>query len=353
MNYKDYKETYLLYSKKAPWQSLAMAFSFVMVIIAVVILDYLFVGSIILTIPFVLIPYLLCLQIGLVRVRMTGEVKPKEFYRPFLVAFQENIFRIYRPLKMGLFAFGVYLISSVITTLIGYWIVQSYVPALKAIFDELMTIAQSSQTLDYETIMIFLEDNQVSFAPFFSLIYAISMGMAYLFLTLNTVYHAFLVNFALSIPARADKILSIHKRVFPALRRTYLGYSFKNLYPALIVFVVGYLVGSGLAFILRPSDPFLSVIVGVMFSSLLLMPFIPKILISNEVLFEIMMPVYLKETDDSVKKVYTQFAQSQDLTEAQKEEIQRLLDMMDPNAPKVDDQTNEDHNDDSQDHEEE
>lgn len=329
MNYQQYKEMYTSYIKKAPWQSLAMAFSFVIVLLMMIVLDYFFVGSIIITVPFVVIPYLFCLQIGLVRARMTHEIKAKEFYRPFLVAFQDNIFRIYRPLRIGLFAFLIYIVSSVVTVAVGLVVVQNFFPSLKVLFDELLVIAESSQTIDYEAIMIFLQDHQVAFAPFFTITYAISFFFAYVYFMMKVFYHAFIVNFSLSIPTTPEKLLEIHKQVFPSLRKTYVSFTLKNLYLSLIVIVLGYALGSVLAFILRPSDAYINVIFGVMVASLLLIPMIPRLLTSNEVLFELMMPEYLKHSGDHVKKVYSQFIHSEQLNDAQKEEVQKLLDMMD------------------------
>jgi len=262
--------------KKDYRKNLAASFTFLMIEIMVIAVAYAYSFSLIVTVPFLLIPFFFALQMSVSSYKGGAPLSSRVFLRFFGLYFSPStpFYGVYRVFLCLLKALGVAFLSSLLIGGVYYSIAVSVDPSFLASVDQLGSIIESGTSQDlydflasngpimlYQRVLI-LSSYGLGFYMF---VHALSVN------TLNPY-----VRMALQgAPSRVAN--GIFGGGFKEIRRGFYKEYYKSLWPGILLLVGGYLAGIGFGLVWF-TDPDRLFVLGLAGSGLFTFAFIPYLL---------------------------------------------------------------------------
>lgn len=309
---------------KTYWaQLLAMSFSFIIVFIAALVLNVVFAVSIIFTIPIFVVPLFFCLQVSSVRLKAEGHLNTKEYYHFYPMGLSSKFRGAYRILSTTLKTLFIFLVA-----IFAFGLVASYVFPL---FDSAFAVAMADLTtlvantnVTYETMLAFLEQHSVAFAPMINSVGVLSVAIAFFYFLDATATNLLIVNLSLNMLSDRRLLIFVHKQAYPEIRHDYRKLYFGAIWPGILLYVAGFALGAFIGWVTFDSYLVIGTF-GMIGALLFLWPFLPIFLSVTEQLYEKFSPIYFRYSSEEIKKTIEAINKNDALTPEEREDIKTFF----------------------------
>lgn len=237
-------------------------------------LAFFFPFTLILTVPFLVLPLFLGFMI-IDTFLITGQGKPHYIFRGFVAYYSPPFFGIFRVIIGLIKSIGVYLISSTIMIMILFYSVGMKDPNFVSIIDRIMQnqnnvdLLQLSQELLANSSFLLIENVSVM----------VAMGLTSLMFVHHILANSFKVyfNFVDSNIKPARVVNLIHKGAIKYFRKDFYRDYYTSFWWIILLFIAGYVGGVFLGYLLLHFDGMQSSIIGLFFAVILSIYFLPLI----------------------------------------------------------------------------
>lgn len=262
-----------------------------LVIVLCLALAFFFPFTLILTVPFIVIP----LFLGFIIINFylpSNPGKPHFIFRGFIAYYSPPFFGIFRVILGLIKSIGIYLLSSTILILILFYTVGMKDPNFASIIDR---IVQNQNNVDLLQLSRELQANS-SFLLIENVSVMVSVGLAAYMFVHHILVNSFKVHFnfveANIKPARAVNL--IHKGAIGYFRKDFYRDYYFSIWYMILLFVGGYVGGVFLGYLVLHFDGMQSSIIGLFFAVILSIYFLPIIFDTFSIMFAVNIVYYYK-----------------------------------------------------------
>ena len=316
MEFGSIKKVIIEFTKKNFQSLLAMSFMIFVMIALTLTVDLFLPGSFILLFFILVLPFFISMLITNIKFKANVPFNQKDFYGQYkigLILGCSGCFRVFRSI---LVAFLVYLafVSGVFLVNIVFNFVD--MSQFVEIYENLISNPNNEQYL--QSLIDFIQDTK---QPFVILINAVNLvGHALFVFTFiyqiikNTLIFYIQSNFG----CNKNDAINVFKGVYPKIKKTYHRVLFNILWPVLILFPLGFILGIAVTSLL---DKSLLVLMygGTLGACLLCIPLLPYIVTSSDVVFSIFSPYFLVESKETLLAALKSINLANDIPEEQKD----------------------------------
>lgn len=309
--------------RKYRGQLLAISFSFVIVFIAALVLELVFMGSVILTFPLFVIPIFFCLQVGSIRIKSDTPMSMKEFYHPYSMGLSSKFRGCYRSLMTALKAILIFVLAALGLSVLASYLFPLLDPSYSVLMNNFADLLQSGA--DYATLAKFLDDNAATFDMLTNIVGTLSAFVAFLYFLVTMASNMMIVNLSLNMLTDHRLLIFVHKRTFPEIRSQYRQLFNRALWPALLLYILGFATGSAIGWVVYNSFLVIATF-GMIGALLFIWPFLPVVLGVMEQIYELFSPYYFRNSTEEIKKTMDAINKNDNLTDEQREQIKDFFD---------------------------
>src|SRR5574344_1729484 len=231
-----------------------MSFGFVLICVLCLLLYLVFAPSAILTIPFVAIPFLFCLYIGISSSKAGGKLSNKTFYKAYPFYFKKPMYGSFRIIVSFFKTFLVYLIYFGIIYLCFYYLNSSF----SALINELSQL--KFNTMD--ELVEFISSNETTLLPFYRLEYIVGFGILFLLFIFFIGRNFTFVSLCLTmVGAPKTVVLYLYKNTMKRIRGKYEKLFWGSNWFVILISLLGYAAGAAVVW-LNSTNYFLAFFVG-------------------------------------------------------------------------------------------
>ncbi len=299
-----------------------LSFAFLVVIIVIVVIGLVFPFSLIITMPFVIIPFCFAYVVSLTQIVANHPMAFNEFYRYLLPGMNPFIRRLIRPYMMLLKGALVSFLMLFITTLIANLLAPSFNPALAQVFENLATLTLTSS--DANDLLAFIDNNATVLDPFFTIVMGITSlsFLVYLFLAISDKIPALFL--LLELPTAFPELGRIHRQIMKERRRMRISIIVKNQWPTFLLLLIGAVIGALVGFILKQGAIITSLLA--LLGALLAMgPSLPHYFLILAMIYQTFESDYFRYAKQEIAAFLTQIDAIDQLSAEQKEELKKAL----------------------------
>lgn len=305
-------------------EKFALSFSFFVFAFACVTLGFVWPISLLLTVPLIIIPLFLCLQIsnGTLRILQKEGLSHGNFFRFFILSFKRPFLGSYRVISSLLKAIAIGLIFYFVAGLVTYQILSM----VDSSFSELMT--KASELLansDLDSAFALLQENPL-YITCENILICISFGFFllsfYHFIGVNSL-NANLTNMMPGVNRGA--INYVHKNVLRMIRKPFYKDYYHANYLGLVLYLFGYVGGVLISYQFTSKIDYIC-LSGTIGSLLLLFPFLPYYLDVNDLLFSKYINNYRSFALETAKKAYSELEKNTQVSQEEKEKLKEYID---------------------------
>lgn len=301
---------------------LAVSFAFTIVFIAAIVLNAALPGTGFLSVPLVVLPTLFCLQIAFSRLQQEGQLELKEFHHFYALGMSAKFRQSYRALSSFFKALFLFILLVFAFGIVASYVVPYFDPEFAALSEDLVQLA-SQTTFNYEEMATFLETHYDVFLPIINGVACLALAFSSLYFFGAIAANMMAVHFALTSPGDGRFVSLTHRTVMMEnhrdFRRLFLGMA----WPGILLYVIGFASGSILAWFTF-ADYWMIANFGMIFGVLLLWPFLPILLSTEEQLYKRYASRYSYHMTMQFKAMVNDLAAYKDLNPEEKEEIAEL-----------------------------
>lgn len=311
--YRSYKKNVGTY--------LSMSISCFVVFLLVMVINFFLFGSILITFPFVVVPFFIGMVISTVKIESGDEWSSKEFYQYCRVGFHRQFRRSLRVFNSFCKAFLRFLFYSAIAVLIVLIFRDSLLdPVLSEIvsknsLDRNLTNAVMDYLHDFNNQYVLIYLSLFCFAFVLSFVYfmeCLSDNTMMLFLTLN-------------VAMPHNQMVTIHNQIKKAIKKEYKRIYYSLTWPVTIIFTAGFALGAFIA-MTNFQNIQLIFLLGMLIGLLFTIPYYPIAILVIHRLFNMYADLYYSESKEAVEKNLQKIMDNPRFSDKQKEIIKELLD---------------------------
>ena len=314
-------ESLKLYKAKLP-QVLPFAMLYGFFVLLVLALGYFFSPSLILTVPFVLLPSTFALQVSVAHINNNFPNVFKVFFVGYGLYFSRKGFGCYRSLGGFLKALGVFVAIEGVLEVIFLYTFMRHDSSLADIVNNLSleNYLQSAEALmANETFIKGIKISTIA-----------AMGLAFYMFAHHVFSHGFKANLVMYNANTAvimPMLNDMHRQFFRIIRKEYYKDYYSSLWFVIPLYVLTYAGGGILAyFILEDQDFMQCQIMALAISLVAMLVLLPYICNVMESLYKKYAPRYNELGLKSVQESFEELMKSKDLSDEQKRALQEIAD---------------------------
>ncbi|MCR5333252.1 MAG: hypothetical protein K6E11_04480 [Bacilli bacterium] len=318
MNFR--KEAQGLFKSKF-FQVLPFTMLYGFFIVLVLALAFFVPPSLILTVPFVVLPSTFALQISVSHINNNFPPQFKIFFIGFGLYFSSKGFGCYNSLGGFLKSLGVFVFFEGILEIILSFVWMKYDPALK----ELLTNVSIDSYLTLATQLM----NNASFVKITKISTLVGMLFAFYMFAHHIFSHgmkANLIMYNANSPVTMPMYKAMHKQFFPMVRKEYYKDYYSTIWPIIPVYFVSYAGGACLAYFLLEDTDFMQCqVIALAVAFIVCFTLLPLVSNAMENLYKKYSPRYNELSVKSVKASFEELMKSKDLSEEQKRALEDIV----------------------------
>ena len=316
MDFSSIKKVIIELTKRNYRSLLAMSFIIFVMTTFALTSDLLLSGSFILLFFIIVLPFFISMIIVNIKFKANVEFTPKQFYENYKVSLILGTGGVFRVLRSFIISFLVFIATSITLYICNNVIGFVDDTEFMNIYYEFVSSPNNSEIL--KNLTTFLSNSQNSFVIFLHTIFLISLAFA-IFTFIYQIIRNTLIFFVQSnFGCEKNDAIAIYKKVFPKIKRIYNKVMFGCLWPFFILFPLGFILGSTLISLVNETLPFLmyGATVG---GCLVLVPFLPMIVTTQDVVFSVFAPYFLVEAKDTLLQALQSINVDTNIPEEQKD----------------------------------
>lgn len=301
---------------------LAVSFALTMVLIVSSVLALVFPFSLIITLPFVIIPFCFAFIVAITQLMANHPLAINDFYRYLLPGLNPFIRRLMRPFMMLIKASLLSLLMMFLVTFLANLLAPTLNAPLAATFDNLANLTLT--TSDANDLLLFLDENNAVLQPFLTIMMLISSASFFLSIFIglgNKLPALFLL---VTLPTAFPELERLHRDIIKSKRQIIFRLRLKHQWPTYLALISGYTLGAILGFVFSQSA-LVTTLFALLGGLLTLALFLPHYFIGNAIIYQELEPDYYQRAQTAMRKFLTELDSIEELTPAQRQEIRQAL----------------------------
>ncbi|GEM_PF-5336919 len=299
---------------------IVIVFPLFMMILVTVVLALVVPFSIIVSLPFIIVPFLYSAFVCTTQIIADKEVPFKSFYA---FAFSIIIVLIRRLMHPFFTLFKMALISSLVTlffTFIINGLAPYFFPSLQVVLDDLMVLSATNFTL--EQMQQFVVDNALTLDPYFAFATISGTLAGFLFLIVEfgkkLPFVGIIEDFTAILPrldAVASEVIKQNKRMINRL-------ILKSQWPSLLALSIGFITLMSIGMIFHVSM-IITILMALLGGVIALFPFMGHYLVVSALVYVQLKPLILKESQQQFNQFLKDIDSIEGLDDAAKDELKQ------------------------------
>ena len=306
---------------------LVLSVPFFMITLVSLVLSLVFPFSLIVALPFMIIPFGFAYLILVNQILSGHTVAFASYYQIVLLGLSRFVRKTFHPFLtlMKMILLGI--IATFIITLIANYMAPTSFPSLATAFDELIALAATSFTM--AELNALMDVHQAALQPFFSIVGLLSSGVMLIYVVISLTLKWPTILLFTKMPQALPRIDAIHRSIYHKFRQAYIKLNFKLQWPLLVSVTSGY-IAFGTIGVLLNLDVILTTLLALLGAMIVSLLILPASFVASNYIFHHFEADYIGEVKDEIKSFIQEIDAMRDLSDAQKDEIKRALNQHEP-----------------------
>jgi|GEM_PF-2196172 len=300
----------------------ALSFAFLVVMTLVTLLGSLLPIALLITLPFVVIPFLFAFVVVLHGLGNETGPHLKDFNKMIIPGMHPFLRRMFHPYRMLLKAMILSLVGLFGVSLLTTLLAPSMAPELNAALEQLTVLMEGP--LDIAAFDQFMSLHEATLYPFLAITMLTTALIAFVSIGADFAYRLPGLLFGLDLPMVLELLDGAHRQIMPKFRARLLRHVFANQWPSYLSFFLGF----GLAAVLMMSyhvNPILIGAFSLCAGLLLSFIFFPHFLIVYDDFYETMAPSYFEYMKPHVTSLLAELEKNPDIPKELKDNLLKTL----------------------------
>ena len=312
--------------KKNLSKTIGFSFLYGSIVLLCLAMAYFMPPTLILTVPFVILPFTFALQVTVTHINNDFPALFKIFFVGYKMYFSPKGMGCYRSLHGFLKSLAVFMFYESIIEVVGIAIAMKNDASLAGLINSF-----SLETLTYDSYMEFLDALMAN--ETFTIIMALStltgMFFAFYMFAHNVFSHGFKANLPMYNPApemNMGLFNSMHKQFFRVIRKEYYKDYYSIAWIFIPIYVVFYIGGGAIGyFFIKNIDVFQLQVLALAFALFASIPLLPLMCCLMEQLYKKYAPRYNELGFKSIRESFNELMKSKKLSDDQKKSLEDMM----------------------------
>lgn len=307
-------------------KTIGFSFLYGSIVLFCLAIAYFLPPSLILTVPFVIIPFTYALQITVSHINNGFPSLFKVFFIGYKMYFSPKGFGTYRSFFGFLKALAVFIFYESIIEVVGISIAMKNDASLASLINSF-----SLENISYESYMSFLDSLMGNESVMLIVAISTLAGMFFgFYMFAHHIYShgmkANLIMYNQSPTMSMATFNAVHKEFFKVIRKDYYKDYYSTIWMIIPTYVVSYVGGAILAyFVITNANIFQYQIIALAFSVLFALPLLPLMATLQEELYKKYAPKYNELGFKSVRDSFDELMKSKQLSDDQKKSLEEMI----------------------------